>query len=34
MDSDMTSAIEWGSAVIPDGRQYYNIISNNEISVV
>jgi hypothetical protein len=31
MNSDMTTAIEWGSAIIPDCREYDNIIPNNEI---
>jgi len=30
----MTTVIEWVSAIIPDGREYDNIISNKEIAVV
>jgi len=30
----MTTIIEWVGAIIPDNREYDNIISNNEIAVV
>lgn len=34
MDSYMTTAIEWDGALIPDNRDYGNIIPINEIAVV